>query len=220
MALKFIAMGSNVLVGSTCIAYGSITSPLIGGDLLGYLFWKNLKTGLTAGEAFFQAKVELVREMNKRQGYLDGEDQKTLISFVLYGDPLFASETKNKKAKSPSRMINHLAVKTVSDHYTDDKEIDPISEEMIQQAKQVVETYLPGMENGDVHITKQNVISDIKQNRNSFVGSKHKAAKVEPADRFMVTISKAVPTTLRTHHHYARITMDSKGKMVKLAVSR
>ncbi len=87
IALKFTGIGVLAVVASTCIAYGSVNTPLIGADLLSSLFWKYLGMGMTVGEAFVQAKVDLSREMNKRQGYLDGEDQKTLISFVLYGDP-------------------------------------------------------------------------------------------------------------------------------------
>ena len=85
LALKFLSLGTLGVVASTCISYGSITTPLIAADLLGQLFWREIKFGRTAGEALMQAKVDLVREMNRRQGYLDGEDQKTLISFILYG---------------------------------------------------------------------------------------------------------------------------------------
>ena len=88
LALKFMAIGAMGFVGSTVISYGSVGMPLIGADFLGWLFWGHMKEGLTAGEALMQAKIGLVKEMTQRQGFLDGEDQKTLISFVLYGDPL------------------------------------------------------------------------------------------------------------------------------------
>jgi len=88
LSLKFLSQGTMGLVCSTGISYGSITSPLIGADLLGNLFWKYLKEGYSTGESLMKAKIDLVHEMNRRQGFLDGEDQKTLISFVLYGDPL------------------------------------------------------------------------------------------------------------------------------------
>ncbi|MCX6071751.1 MAG: C25 family cysteine peptidase, partial [Chloroflexi bacterium] len=89
LSLKFLDSGTNVVVGSTKIAYGSVTTPLIAADHLGKCFWDNLMAGLPAGEALRRAKLDLAAEMVKRQGYLDGEDQKTLISFVLYGDPLY-----------------------------------------------------------------------------------------------------------------------------------
>ena len=88
ISLKFLASGTHALVGSTCISYGSLSTPLSSADLLGRVFWNLLQEGFTAGEALKRAKIHLTREMNQRQGFLDAEDQKTLISFVLFGDPL------------------------------------------------------------------------------------------------------------------------------------
>jgi len=88
LALKFLSAGSQAVIGSTVISYGSVSPPLNAADLLGKSFWRFLKQGRPAGEALRRAKIFLATEMHKRQGYLDGEDQKTLISFVLYGDPL------------------------------------------------------------------------------------------------------------------------------------
>ena len=83
----------TLFVGSTCISYGSVTTPLIGADLLGITSGGYVQDGISTGEALMRAKIELVREMNKRQGYLDGEDQKTLISFVHYGDPFMCKDS-------------------------------------------------------------------------------------------------------------------------------
>lgn len=87
IALRFLASQALAVVGSTKVSYGSIAPPLLGADLLGRYFWKGLQAHLTVGEALRYAKVNLAQEMQERQGYLDGEDQKALISFVLYGDP-------------------------------------------------------------------------------------------------------------------------------------
>lgn len=89
ISLTFLRAGSSAFVGSTCIAYGAIAMPLTAADLLGHTFWQYLTEGFPAGEALRRAKITLSTEMDRRQGYLDGEDQKTLISFVLYGDPLY-----------------------------------------------------------------------------------------------------------------------------------
>ncbi len=87
IALRFLEARALALVGSTKVSYGSIAPPLLGADLMARYFWEGLQGHLTAGEALRYAKVNLVREMERRQGYLDAEDQKALISFVLYGDP-------------------------------------------------------------------------------------------------------------------------------------
>ena len=40
MSLKFLDSGTDAFVGSTCIAYGSVTMPLIAADYLADLYWK------------------------------------------------------------------------------------------------------------------------------------------------------------------------------------
>ncbi len=221
MALKLISVGTQVLVGSTCISYGSITTPLIGADLLGYLFWKFMREGNTAGDAFLQAKVALVREMNRRQGYLDGEDQKTLISFVLYGDPLMALKPKKATGKGFPRQRSHLMVKTICDRGDGEGEQpERIPLETLKEVKQIVETYLPGLENADVRVSKQHATCDSAHHTcpTGTLGSK--VRHPSHADQTVVTFSKQVQGAQFRQVHYARVTLDSNGKMVKLAVSR
>jgi len=100
ISLTFLKAGSSSFVGSTCTAYGAISTPLTAADLLGHTFWQYLTEGYPAGEALRRAKIYLSTEMDRRQGYLDGEDQKTLISFVLYGDPLYAEPRLNHTGRS------------------------------------------------------------------------------------------------------------------------
>jgi hypothetical protein len=90
LAQRFVAEGALGMVGSTVISYGVSVPPLTDADLLGQLFWKALLQGQRLGDALLQAKVEFTREVYRRQGYLDGDDMKTLLEFVLYGDPLSA----------------------------------------------------------------------------------------------------------------------------------
>ena len=62
LALRFLNIGTPVFVGSTCTAYGSVSTPLIAADLLGSYFWKNLRDGFNAGEALMEAKINLVND--------------------------------------------------------------------------------------------------------------------------------------------------------------
>ena len=89
MSLHFLGKATRVFIGSTTIAYGALTSTLVAADLFGYLFWKHLINGVTCGEAFRRAKKNLATEMEQKNGGLDAEIQKTLLSFVFYGDPLY-----------------------------------------------------------------------------------------------------------------------------------
>ena len=105
LSLKFLQAGCQAVAGSTCTSYGSVTTPLIAADFLGQAFWNYLRQGCPAGEALRRAKISLAREMHQRQGYLDGEDQKTLISFVLYGDPLALPSGVKVQSKSILRSM-------------------------------------------------------------------------------------------------------------------
>ncbi|NPV86070.1 MAG: tetratricopeptide repeat protein [Anaerolineae bacterium] len=218
LALKFISIGTLAFVGSTCVSYGSVSAPLIGADLLGYFFWKHLRSGCSAGEALMQAKVELVREMDQRQGFLDGEDQKTLLSFVLYGDPLVTDETGGMRAKTVMRMKSLPRVRTICDHQVSELSANRLSDQVIKEVKQIVSSYLPGLEDARVAISQQQLVEEDKQD--SGKDSQGKQKKVAADGRVVVTISKQVRGSQHTHQHYARATLNAQGKVVKLAISR
>lgn len=214
IALTLMGMGVQGLIASTTVAYGSVSTPMIGADLLGYLVMKNLKSGLALGPAFSKAKVEFVREMNRRQGYLDGEDQKTLLSFVLYGDPLVSYDHQGANSKAYSRDSIRPLVKTISDRTEIVTDSYVGAPQMISQAKELVKEYLPGIEYAEVRITQQQV----RQGKSISTGSDGK--KYQHPDRVVVTFSKQFKQSEKTHRQYARVTMDKQGKVIKLAVSR
>ncbi len=230
LSLKFIQSGTYAIAGSTCISYGSITAPLIAADYLGQSFWTFIKEGLPAGDALRRAKMALAREMHNRQGYLDGEDQKTLISFVLYGDPLavpagMESTVKSvlRSAKAPSNL------KTVCDHKHETGDCEPVPEDIQEFVRSVVKQYLPGMEDACLTMSMEHI--DCEANRplshpgqavprgasNSGGSSPRHGFQLA---RKVITLSKEVPNTTHIHHHYARLTLDAEGKLVKLVVSR
>lgn len=238
LALKFLTSGSQAVVGSTCTSYGSITTPLIAADLLGHAFWNYLREGFATGEALRRAKIHLAKEMHRRQGYLDGEDQKTLISFVLYGDPLAHLTSVSSSSKTIFRPLHTpKPVKIVCDrngncHQSGVEEnhslqgSPPLPEPTLSQVKLIVEQYLPGM--ADAQITYAKVQSACSGDGHSCPTSSM-TAKSEPfkdANRNVVTLSKQVSeaasssNSTRIHHHYARLTFGEKGKVIKLAVSR
>lgn len=220
IVLRFLAIGTLSFVGSTCIAYGSVGTPLIGADLLGNQFWKGMSKGLTAGEALMQAKVDLVQEMNQRQGFLDGEDQKTLISFVLYGDPLIASTALKADTKRILRKRVHPAVKTVCDRQEDAKEAQRIPPAVLREIKRSVEGYLPGLEDADFIVSEGRLQCEDEGQACSAAQPDFKMAQNSSSERAVVTISKQVKFAQKVHHHYARVTLNAKGQPVKVALSR
>ncbi|MDP2728390.1 MAG: hypothetical protein Q8P59_12715, partial [Dehalococcoidia bacterium] len=87
LALTFLSRGASCVVGSTRLAYGSNEPPLIAADLLARYFWLCLEQGMTAGESLARARTRLIQEAQSRQGYVDGDDQKTALEFILLGNP-------------------------------------------------------------------------------------------------------------------------------------
>lgn len=220
LTLKFLSIGAQAVVASSVVAYGSVASPLIGADLLGYLFWKFIKEGLSVGESFLKAKFDLVREMNRRQGFLDGEDQKTLLSFILYGDPLICIEGPNKSQKQIDRLRIHPVVKTICDRHGNSDEKVTISKEVIREVRSIVEQYLPGLDDARISINQEHRSCDGSAHTcpTAQLGDNVKSKRV--AGRTLVTFTKSVKSAKYIHNHYARATISEEGKLVKLAISR
>ncbi len=86
ISLKFLERKASCVVASTKIAYGPSEPPSTDADLLGKLFFKNVINKESFGVALVKAKQNFVVESSKK-GYLDATEKKTLIEFVLYGDP-------------------------------------------------------------------------------------------------------------------------------------
>lgn len=213
LTIKFLSLGTLAVVGSTCIAYGAINTPLVAADLLGNYFWQQIRGGRTVGEALMVAKIELVREMVKRQGFLDAEDQKTLLSFVLYGDPLVGLEVNMKRMKNLTRFKRHSAVKTIEEKPVDDKQNIPVSDKIINQVKEAVASCLPGVEGAQIFFSEE-INEDPEPAERG-----EKTAMGTAASRYVVTLSKQNPSSRSIHRHYARATVQN-GKIVKLVVSR
>lgn len=87
MVLRFLSRGALAFIGSTATAYGSVGLPLGGADLIAQQVFQNLRRGQPIGRALLLARDWIARETVEKQGYLDPDDAKTLLSFVLLGDP-------------------------------------------------------------------------------------------------------------------------------------
>ncbi len=220
IALKFLATGSACVVGSTCTSYGSVTTPLIGADLLGFHYLKHLELGMATGEALYQARLDFIQEMQKRQGYLDGEDQKTLISFVMYGNPFATVRTNSSRAKTIHRTILASEVCPVCTKDYEQELPKRMGDETMAKIKQAVEPYLPGLNSAQMHYSRIHMECSGK-NHTCPTSEIHLKSKPQArSGKMVVSISKSVTSANRTHSHFARVTLDGKGKMVKLAVSR
>lgn len=249
ISLSFLQAGSLAVIGSTCMAYGSIGAPLVAADLLGETFWRNLNEGFSAGEALCQAKIHLASVMIQNQGYLDGEDQKTLISFNLFGDPLAQPVAPNRVPKSVRFQSSPLTeVHTVCERTTASEMATPLPAEVIASVRRVVAHHLPGMvdarltfvhprsvcsgeghdcptchfEHPDCSAESQatEVVKDKAGKRGKRRGLWHKSKNWSEDRRSLVILSKQVALPEGVHPRVARLTLDERGKLLKLVVSR
>lgn len=88
LALRFLSEGAAAFVGPTGTTYGAMDRPVAGSSLLARSFYRFVRTGRPVGIALALARREVVRAAEEGQGYLDGDDQKALLQYALFGDPL------------------------------------------------------------------------------------------------------------------------------------
>jgi hypothetical protein len=217
MALRFLEIGTLALVGSTSISYGAVQSPLVGADLLGYYFWNGLRAGYSAGEALTMAKIALAREMVRRQGFLDGEDQKTLISFTLYGDPLtYGSDL----LKTPKRLIHYPQrpkVAVLSDQPDGKALSETVDANLVAEAKKILEPYLPGLGQAEWRVNFSRPPESERKDRSARSGQK--SALNDALGAMVLVFQNSLAADGRIHHHFARVSV-KQGKIMKISVSR
>ena len=92
ISLKFLEKKAACFVGSTKIAYGPSSPPCTDADLIVLKFFERIKEGITFGDAFLRAKQDFARESINMTGYLDKTDEKTLLEFVMFADPILKLE--------------------------------------------------------------------------------------------------------------------------------
>ena len=219
MSLNFLAKGSRAFVGSTCVAYGSVNKPLIAADLLAYHFWKHVQQGVSVGYALMRAKMAIAQTMTESQGYLDGEDQKSILSFVLFGDPLASKDALKRYSKPMIRPRKNPAMKTISDSREElVVSSDQMPDEIIEKVRKVISDYLPGLDDATVTLNPQltnfNLDSARMRTRKT---TKNGATE---SQRYVVTLKKSYMLDSVNHDSFARVTFDQKGDLIKLSASR
>ncbi len=109
VALSFLARGTAAFVGSTAISYGSAGPELCCAGHLSYYFWKEiLKNGSSFGRALQAAKLNYARERLAAGHNLSGDDAKTLLEFVLLGDPTIGLRAVSPNFFTPSADIGGI----------------------------------------------------------------------------------------------------------------
>jgi hypothetical protein len=226
MALRFLAGRALAVVGSTKVSYGSIAPPLLGADLIGKHFWQGLRRHLTAGDALRYAKVSLAREMQQRQGYLDGEDQKALTSFVLYGDPLLPITAVQGRA--PAVALGKSLCPPILCGGETATQGSVLSDELVASVKGCIETSLPHMTQARVRAKPVGICHGVagaasSSTAHSVQGSRSGAG----LGRWALTLEKEIavegdggePGRLPLHQ-VVKVVVNENGHILKMAVSR
>jgi hypothetical protein len=218
IALRFLALRALGLVGSTKVAYGSIAPPLLGADLIGRYFWEGLQRHMTVGEALKYAKVSLARDMQERQGYLDGEDQKTLISFVLYGDPSL-SATGRPNGLAPGVTARSLCPNLIC-HKRAKQQKGRVSDELVAKVKGRIEVSLPHMAHAQVRATPLTFCNGQCSDHCHLPHGEVKVSKGHSGN-WTFTLEKDIPAEGGSaHHQVVKVTVDGGGHILKMAVSK
>lgn len=155
--LRALANGALAFVGSTVNAYGSAQTPLLGADLLFERLTHHMAHGLPVGLALHFARLEFAQTMYERQGFLDDVDMKTLIEFILLGDPWVAlkgsqahASIKHSTESGSMQLMSVSRVPKVLRHMI--LQESDIPADMLRQAKTTLQKYIDPNSNAQLSI--------------------------------------------------------------------
>lgn len=221
MALTAVKQGSALYVGSTKTAYASFAPPLMAADLLAALFWRAIAEGATGGLALQQAKVQLAESLMQRTGYLDVEEQKTLTSFILYGDP--ALPLLRRPSHASTEALNLLAAKTrkrgiyqVAAKGMPGKLPSP---EVLESVRAFASPYIQGSR-GPLNLRSHPVALSQEPPTTNRFGGTPQAKQVPGRDQWHVTVTHSETDDGVTHRQVLTMTVNKSGKVLRSHMSK
>jgi len=240
LALRFLATQALGVVGSTALAYGAVDSPLVGADLLAKAFWERVKAGYPLGEALRQAKQALAQGMLALQGYLDPEDQKTILSFVLYGDPtlvveagsgddlLKPSSKRGREVRDPEPALRQAGMGSTGDELTASTlcrrqilETGLISPQLMAHVQHRLASCLPPAIWRDVIVSAQTLCRQKRCNGQCSLRQAVAKGRLPAQAKLVFTLRQKCSTPEdHVHQQIFKVTVDSQGNLVKIAISR
>lgn len=202
VAMRFLSRGVAAFVGSSAIAYGSPDERLTEADLLAHLFFTRLVAGESAGRALREAKVDFAAEMLSRQGYLDGDDRKTLLEFSLFGDP---------------------TVGIYKGRGSEDRSPDMVSEEVLASIVKIARERFPELEGVRPVVSEQASTSGGAVAKKVGMLRPSSAPKGGPRAEgrmFVATFRRTITVEGRDIERVVRITFSESGRVVKVVSSK
>jgi hypothetical protein len=98
-----------------------------------------------------------------------------------------------------------------------------LTPELVGQIKSAVAQYLPGMQDATIQVARAHTLcagADHQCPTSQLSRPGQTTAKLKGPGRTVVTLSKTIRSSARSHPHFARVTFDSLGAVVKVAMSR
>ena len=148
LASTYLRGGAPGFVGSTMIAWvGDKTMVCADWIAAGYL--KSVLGGASIGRAFLEAKQDYVRWISEQGGSPDRADEKTLIEFVLLGDPSVqpvfapASESSISRVAATGPRAHALGVRAVALVDQERRQRRFLRTRMAEQLREVLPDRLP-----------------------------------------------------------------------------
>jgi len=185
--------------------------PLTAADLLANLFWKHLLTGISCGEAFRRARKNLATEIESSNGSLDGEVQKTLLSFVFFGDPLYAVDDRADITDRMQRAKSSRNYELAREKLDSKVAIDfAMAKKIYSEVNQMYNRNIVSDEFSTFTIQKQII------NRKS--GGD--LDDVEKSLNYVIVYSKDTRVGNMLDRLITRVTVNREGKIIKVSFSR
>jgi tetratricopeptide (TPR) repeat protein len=220
LALHFLRRGAACVVGANHIAYGASEPPLTGADLLARYFWLYLESGLSAGEALARARSKFVQEAQARQGYVDGDDQKTALEFVLLGDPaarLLTAQDRTSLEASPVGVAESFQPRLFCKRMSAEGGVR-MEGETLAKARNHLKRVAP-----ETWDTQLSVLPRYCCASGRFFECQGECHHKEPIqmDSYLITARKSLNTQDGTTlHRVARLTLDRDGRVLKVSLSK
>ncbi|HEX2913993.1 MAG TPA: C25 family cysteine peptidase [Chloroflexia bacterium] len=111
IALSLLGQGAAAVVGSSAISYGAAGPELTCAGHLSYYFWREaLVNGSSFGRALQAAKITYARERLAAGHNLTGDDAKTLLEFMLLGDPTIGIANASPAVTATAPGVDRQAI--------------------------------------------------------------------------------------------------------------
>ncbi len=214
LATRFLLAGARALVGSAGTSYGSLVPPVACADLLALHFLDAVAAGYPAGDALCYAKRQLAWEMMERQGYLDPEDQKTILTFTLCGDPSLPAKGRERPLRALAFPEPEVAlVCSGTCEHAPSLHLADLAPKLLQEIRGMVADRLPDLRDAEVEVrSRPTCRGECRQGK-----ARHPKG---PPPALILSLRKRMRDDGYEHDLRVRVTAQANGQVLKVTMCR